>query len=311
MAWTAADIPDQSGRVAVVTGANGGLGLATALALAAKGAHVVMAARDQAKAAAAEAEIRAAVFDASLEIVELDLGDQAGTKAAAAAIVDAHPQVDLLVNNAGLMAMPERRTADGYEMQLGVNHLGHWTFTAALLPAIVASAEAGRGPRVVTVSSVARFTGGPVDPDDPHMQRGYRPWSAYGRAKLSNYLFGLGLQEAFERAGVAAASLVAHPGLTNSDLQARTHREGGGGIWGPFFHHLTSAVGMSTTQGATMQLRAATDPAARGGELYGPLFGSHGPAVRRPVLRPGRERRIRELWAVSEAETGVTLDLGR
>ena len=156
MSWTADDIPDQTGRIAVITGANGGLGLETAKALAAKGAHVVMAARDQAKAGAAEREIRSHASDASLEVVALDLGDQASVKDAAAAIAEAHPTVDLLVNNAGVMAMPERRTADGYEMQLGVNHLGHWTFTAGLLAPLLRSASEGRRPsRLCTPAGAA------------------------------------------------------------------------------------------------------------------------------------------------------------
>jgi NAD(P)-dependent dehydrogenase (short-subunit alcohol dehydrogenase family) len=136
MTWTAADIPDQTGRTAVVTGANGGLGYETALALAGAGATVVMAARDQAKAADAEARIRDTHPAASVEIVPLDLGDLASVRGAAEAVLEAHGTVDLLVNNAGLMAMPERTTADGFEMQFGVNHLGHWALTSLLLPAL-------------------------------------------------------------------------------------------------------------------------------------------------------------------------------
>jgi len=310
MRWSEADIPDQTGRTAVVTGANGGLGLETARALAAAGAHVVMAVRDRAKAEAAVEEIRRHVPDASLELAPLDLGDQAAVEEAARSIVEAHPVVDLLVNNAGLMAMPERQTADGYEMQLGVNHLGHWTLTARLLPALLRSAEAGRHPRVVTVTSVARFTGGPVDPANPHLRGRYDPWRAYGQAKLANYHFGLGLQQRFEAAGVDVASLLAHPGLTNTDLQSRTNREGGAGILGPFFDRMTDVAGMSPKAGARMQLRAATDPGAKGGQLYGPALASFGPAVVRPVLRRwDLQQRIDELWEVSERETGVRLDV--
>jgi NAD(P)-dependent dehydrogenase (short-subunit alcohol dehydrogenase family) len=308
--WTTADIPDQTGRTVVVTGANGGLGLETAKALAAKGAHVVMAARDQAKAAAAEQEIRDHAPGASLEIVALDLGDQASVQAAAAAIAEAHPVVDLLVNNAGVMAMPERKTADGYEMQLGVNHLGHWTLTAGLLQPLLRSAAGGRHPRVVTVTSVARFTGGPVDPRNPHLAGRYDPWRAYGQSKLANYYFGLGLQGQIERAGVDLASLLAHPGLTNTDLQSRTHREGGAGVLGAVSDRITDVVGMSPEAGTRMQLRAATDPTATGGQLYAPAFASFGPAVSRPILRKvGMQERIDELWRVSEQETGVPLDV--
>lgn len=310
MPWSTADIPDQTGRTAVITGANGGLGLETAKALAANGAHVVMAARDQAKAQAAEQEIRAATPEASLEIVELDLADQSSVKDAAVRITEAHPHLDLLVNNAGLMAMPERKTADGYEMQLGVNHLGHWTFTAGLLPALVRAAADGRHPRVVTVTSVARFTGGPLDPGNPHMVGRYDPWKAYGQAKLANFYFGLGLQRQIEQAGVDLASLLAHPGLSNTDLQSRTNREGGAGFLGPFFDRLTDTAGMSPPAGARMQLRAATDPSATGGQLYAPAFASFGPAVSRPILRRiDLQARIDQLWEVSERETGVRLDV--
>jgi NAD(P)-dependent dehydrogenase (short-subunit alcohol dehydrogenase family) len=306
MSWTAADIPDQSGRTAVVTGANGGLGEQTALALAAAGAHVVMAARDQDKAAAAESRIRSAHPTASLEIVPLDLGDLAGVRAAADTILRAHPTVDLLVNNAGLMAMPERATADGFEMQFGVNHLGHWALTSLLLPALLGADAA----RVVTVTSIAHHQGRPVDPANPHLHGRYKPWRAYGQAKLANFHFGLGLQEQFESAGVRAASLIAHPGLSNTDLQARTVREGGGGSSAPMWETMAARMGMSAEVGARPQLRAATDPAAHGGEFYGPLFATFGPAVKRPVLRRfDMDSAIEKLWTVSERETGIPLDV--
>ena len=203
MSWTAADIPDLTGKTAVVTGANSGLGLESAKALAGAGAHVIMATRNQEKAQAAFDEIKAVDPDASLEIIELDLASQASTKAAAASIVEQHPTVDILINNAGLMAMPERRTEDGFEMQLGVNHLGHWTFTAGLLPSLLAADSA----RVVTVTSTAHHTGRAVDPDNVNMDGNYSAWGAYGRAKLANYHFALGLQHEFERRGLAAQSL--------------------------------------------------------------------------------------------------------
>lgn len=310
MPWTEADIPDQSGRTAVVTGANGGLGLETARALASKGAHVVMAVRDQAKAEAAVEDIRGDAPDASLELVPLDLADQSSVTEAASTIVAAHPVVDLLVNNAGVMATPERHTAEGFEMQLGVNHLGHWTLTARVLPSLLRSAEQGRHPRVVTITSISRFVSSPADPENPHLRGRYDPWRAYGQAKLANYHFGLGLQQQFEQAGVDVASLVAHPGFTNSDLQSRTHREGGAGVLGPFFDTYTDLAGMSPRAGARMQLRAATDPSAEGGQLHVPAFGLFGPAVTRPVLRRwDLQRAIDQLWELSERETGVRLDV--
>lgn len=305
MPWTEKDIPDLSGRTAVVTGANGGLGLQTALALAGAGAHVVLAARDPAKTEAAEKRIRASHPSASLEVVPLDLGDLSVVRAAASKILAGHERVDLLVNNAGVMAMPQRTTVDGFEMQFGIDHLGHWAFTAHLLPALLRAPAA----RVVTVTSTARHRAfRPLDPADPHMRKDYGAWTAYAQAKMANFHFGLGLQQRFARAGESAASLIAHPGLSNTDLQARTVREGGAGSLGPFFEALTARSGMSAFEGARPQLRAATDPEAKGGELYAPRYGSHGPAVKRPILRRwDLQKQIDVLWQVSERETGIPL----
>lgn len=305
MAWTEKDIPDLTGRTAVVTGANGGLGLQTALALAGAGAHVVLAARDPAKTEAAQNRIRASHPSASLEVVPLDLGDLSVVSAAASTILAAHERVDLLVNNAGVMAMPQRTTVDGFELQFGVDHLGHWALTAHLLPALLRAPAA----RVVTVTSTARHRAfRALDPADPHMRRNYGAWAAYAQAKMANFHFGLGLQQQFARAGAAAASLIAHPGLSNTDLQARTAREGGAGRLGPFFEVMTARSGMTPFEGARPQIRAATDPRAKGGELYAPRFGSHGPAVRRPVLRRwGLQQQIDVLWQVSERETRLLL----
>lgn len=303
MGWSRADIPDLSGKVAVVTGANGGLGLETADALAAKGAHVLMAVRDQDKAAAAVDRIRAATPGAHLDLVPLDLAFLASVREAADRIAALTGSLDLLVNNAGVMAMPERRTADGFEMQLGVNHLGHWALTAHLMPLLLAAPAA----RVVSVTSTAHHMGRVIDPRNPHLHGRYEPWRAYGQSKLANYHFALGLQREFERVGVAAQSLMAHPGLTNTDLQSRTVREGGGGAAGSAAHWVTARAGMAPADGALPQLRAATDPWARGGELYGPRWINTGPPVRLPLFRPGADGAIAILWQVSERETGVPL----
>jgi NAD(P)-dependent dehydrogenase (short-subunit alcohol dehydrogenase family) len=304
--WKAADIPDQSGRVAVVTGANGGLGLETTRELARHGAHVVMAARNPQKTEAAVADIRGTVAGASLEVVPLDLGSLASVKAAAEQIRGGHPRIDLLINNAGVMGIPEQKTADGFEMQLGVDHLGHWALTALLLGAVVSSP----GARVVTVTSSAHHMGRAVDVSNPHLQGKYRPWSAYGQAKLANFHFGLGLQREFERAGLRTASLIAHPGLSNTDLQTVSVQETGGGKSQRFFEILAQRTGMSPATGALSQLRAAVDPRAKGGEFYGPLFVSNGPPVRKPVLRWwDMQSGIRKLWDVSARETGIALDV--
>jgi NAD(P)-dependent dehydrogenase (short-subunit alcohol dehydrogenase family) len=307
VSWNAADIPDQHGRVAVVTGANGGLGLETARALAAKGAHVLMAVRNQEKAAAAVEDIKGTVPAASLQLVALDLGSQASVRTAAEEILAAHERIDLLVNNAGVMGIPERKTVDGYEMQFGVDHLGHWTLTALLLPALLRA----DGGRIVTVTSTAHHMGRAVDPKNPHLHGRYKPWRAYGQAKLANFHFGLGLQRQLSEAGAQASSLIAHPGLSNTDLQTVSVQETGGGSSQRFFETLAQRTGMTPAQGALPQLRAATDPGAKGGEFYGPIWVNNGPPVRKPIFRRlGMQRAIDRLWESSERETGVALSVG-
>ena len=306
MAWTTADIPDQSGRVAVVTGANGGLGLEVARELARRGARVVMAARDQAKAEAAQASIRAQVPDARLELRPLDLASLDSVGEAAAAILADHPRIDLLVNNAGVMAIAERRTGDGFEMQLAVNHLGHFALTARLVEALLRSPDA----RVVSVTSTGRHAGRPLDPANPHLVGSYEPWRAYGQAKLANLQFALELERRFRAAGVPARSIVVHPGFANTDLQARSVRDTGGGRSQRFFHAAVRRFGMTPAQGALPLLRAATDPGAAGGALYTPRWVNWGPPVRRPLLGRARSREaMATLWEVSERETGIGFDL--
>ena len=305
MSWSTNDIPDLHGRTAVVTGANGGLGLASAKALAGHGAHVVMAARNQTKAASARDEILAAHPHASLEIVELDLGSLASVKSAADAIAAKHTRIDILMCNAGVMAMPQGTTEDGFDTQMGTNVLGHWALLSHLLPIVVATP----GARVVTLSSTAQHMGRAINPDDPHLRRNFDAWRMYGNTKLAMRHLAVGLQEQFERAGVDAKALSAQPGLTNSDLQTTTHAEGGAGPMGAFFEWQTKTMGMSTERGALSQLRAATDPKAPGGGFYGPLFVTNGPPVRKPLVRPGSDAAVKALWQVAERETGLKVDV--
>ncbi|MCG7578823.1 SDR family NAD(P)-dependent oxidoreductase [Mycolicibacterium sp. OfavD-34-C] len=305
MSWSTEDIPDLHGKTAVVTGANGGLGLASAKALAGHGAHVVMAARNQTKAASARDEILAAHPDASLEIVELDLGSLASVKSAADAIAAKHTRIDILMCNAGVMAMPQGTTEDGFDTQMGTNVLGHWALLSHLLPIVVATP----GARVVTLSSTAQHMGRAINPDDPHLRRNFDAWRMYGNTKLAMRHLAVGLQEQFERAGVHAKALSAQPGLTNSDLQTTTHAEGGAGPMGAFFEWQTKTMGMSTERGALSQLRAATDPKAPGGGFYGPLFVTNGPPVRKPLVRPGSDAAVKALWLVAERETGLKVDV--
>ena len=306
MAWTTADIPDQSGRVAVVTGANGGLGLEVARELARKGGRVVMLARDQAKAEAARASIRDELPDASLELRPLDLASLASVGEAAARILADHPRIDVLVNNAGVMGVPERRTTDGFELQLAVNHLGHFALTAHLLSALLQSPDA----RVVSVTSTGRHAGRPIDLDNPNLRGSYDPWRAYGQSKLANLHFALELDRRFRAAGVPARSIVVHPGFTNTDLQARSVRETGGGRSQRFFRAAVERFGMTPAQGALPLLRAATDPSAVGGGLYTPRWVNWGPPVHRPMFGRSRDRKaMATLWAVSERETGIKFDI--
>jgi NAD(P)-dependent dehydrogenase (short-subunit alcohol dehydrogenase family) len=218
----------------------------------------------------------------------------------------AHKSIDLLINNAGVMGISEAKTDDGFEMQFGVDHLGHWSLTALLLPALLRRP----GARIVTVTSTAHHMGRAVDPGNPHLEGRYRPWRAYGQAKLANFHFGLGLQRELEKAGAGTASLIAHPGLSNTDLQTVSVQQSGGGASQQFFLFLTRRTGISSANGALSQLRAATDPAAKGGEFYGPLFVNSGPPVRKPILRRlGMDKAIAALWEVSERETGMAIDV--
>ena len=306
MTWSANDIPDLTGKVAVVTGANGGLGLASAKALAAKGAHVVMAARDQQKATSAHDEILAAHPGASLEIVELDLASLASVEAAADRIAATHDRIDILMCNAGVMAIPQSTTEDGFDTQFGVNVLGHWALVGRLLPIIVATP----GARIVTLSSTAQHSGRAIDPDDPHMRDRYSAWGMYGQTKLAMRHLAVGLQQRFDRAGIDAKALSAQPGFTNSDLQTTTHQLGGGGVAGALSEKWVKLFGMPIDRGALSQLRAATDPDAPGGGFYGPLFVTNGPPVLKPLIRPGSDGAIATLWEVAERETGIAVEPG-
>ncbi len=307
MTWTAADIPDQTGRVAVVTGANSGLGFETARELARKGAHVIMAARNLEKAAVAEQDIRVEIPEASLEVRKLDLGSLDSVKTFATEVLNAHDRIDILVNNAGVMGTPRQETADGFELQFGTNHLGHFALTAQLMPALLRS-EAGR---VVTVTSTSRHFWSKLNANDPHLTENYGPWRAYGQSKRANSHFALELDRRLQAAGAPVESLVAHPGYTNTNLQAQSYQSTGEkGRSQRFFHTWVQRVGTSQARGALSQLRAATDPDAKGGELYAPRFVQNGPAVRRPILPTSRRPKdLETLWEVSERQTGITFDI--
>ena len=296
--WTAARIPDQSGRVAVVTGANSGNGLETARALAGRGALVVLAVRDLAKGEAAAADIAAAHPESRLELVELDLAWLDSVHRAAAELQDRFERIDLLVNNAGVFHTPRRQTSDGFEIRMGTNHLGHFALTGLLLDRIVGV----EGSRIVTVSSNAHRYRARIDFERFGREQGRSQSAAYGRSKLANLLFTHELQRRLESAGSPAAALAAHPGWSETEI-LRDFR----GI--RFIQPLIGPMRNSAATGALATLRAATDPDAAGGEFYGPdgLFEMRG----HPVLVGSSDRAHdielqRQVWTASEDATGVT-----
>lgn len=306
MPWTPEHMPDQAGRAAVITGANQGLGLEIARGLFRRGSVVIMAVRDVTKAESAREAILAERGSGSIEIQHLDLASLSSVKAAATAILDHHPQLDLLINNAGIMASAEARTEDGFERQLGINHLGHFVLTAELLPAL-AGAPASR---IVSVTSTGRHIGRSVDTENPHLDGRYGPWRAYGQSKLANVHFAMELHRRLARAGASTSSLVAHPGLSSTGLQATSVASSGGGQSQRFFHALARMTGMPPDRAAFSLLRAATDPHARGGTLYAPRFVNLGPPVRRPLVgRSVAAGPARRLWTISERETGIRFDV--
>jgi NAD(P)-dependent dehydrogenase (short-subunit alcohol dehydrogenase family) len=301
--WTAADIPAQDGRVVLVTGANSGIGFAAALALARAGARVILGARDPERGEAARQRIADAAPGAAVELQAMDLADLGSLRAAAAAIGGRHERLDLLVNNAGVMALPRRETADGFEMQLGTNHLGHFALTGLLLDTL----RAARDPRVVTVSSGAHRLGR-MRWDDLQGQRRYQRWQAYGQSKLANLLFAFELQRRADRAGVALRSVAAHPGLAATNLQAV-----GPLMEGRPLKARLSALGMrliaqDAAHGALPTLYAATVSDLPGGAFVGPdgvgEMRGH-PRIVTAKATAYDEADAARLWEVSQQLTGV------
>ncbi|TDP96136.1 oxidoreductase [Labedaea rhizosphaerae] len=306
MTWTERDIPDQTGRTVLITGANSGLGLRSAQVLAAKGARVLMACRSPERGKLA---LDAVPGDA--ELVQLDLADLASVREAARRVRElTGDKLDVLVNNAGVMATPHRRTADGFELQLGTNHLGHAALTWLLMPAL----RGGDNPRVVTLSSLAHRLPGFDLTDLNFEKRRYNPTSAYNQSKLANLLFAVELHR--RAAGTGLTSVAAHPGFTDSDLVANTVRS----FVGPsrVGKVLTTVAGhgyrlfnQSTAKGALPQLYAATAPEVRSGTYYGPsgpgeLWGAPAPAKQRGLARD--DAAAAELWRITAEMTGVTPD---
>jgi NAD(P)-dependent dehydrogenase (short-subunit alcohol dehydrogenase family) len=303
--WTTADIPDQTNRTALITGANAGIGYHTALQLAAKGATVLLASRNPERGRAARERILATVPEARVEMVALDLADLDSVHQLADHILASDDGLDVLVNNAGVMGVPRRRTtAQGFELQFGTNHLGHFALTGRLLPALLAQPAS----RVVTVSSSMHRLGR-LALEDPNSGRGYRPWQAYNASKLANALFTLELDRRLRAAGAATASVGAHPGYCRTGLQTSGPRlDGAGGVSARAVALFTRLTAQPAAQGALPVLRAATDPEVAGGDYLGPdgLGGGRGWPVKARYSRTAHDEQLAgRLWAVSEQLTGV------
>lgn len=296
--WTFDDIPDLTGRTAVVTGANTGIGYETARMLAARGADVVLACRDGNKGREALARLRDGSPGARASLEILDLADLDEVAATAASLMGALDRLDLLILNAGVMVPPESLTAQGFELQFGVNHLGHFALTGRLLPLLRATGAS----RVVAVSSTAARRGAMDFEDLDFTRRGYRAWSAYCQSKLANQLFARELQRRLDTAGASVLATAAHPGWTATDLQRTS----------PLLRALNRFFAQDARRGALPTLRAAVDPDARGADYFGPdgFLQMRGLPVRVSMVpRAMDEGDARRLWEVSEERTGVTYDL--
>ena len=296
--WTEADIPDQTGRVALVTGANSGIGFEAARALAEHGATVLLGCRNPAKATDALARIQAAAPDATVEILPLDLADLASIHAAADDVAARFDRLDLLINNAGVMALPKLSTNDGFEMQFGTNHLGHFALTGHLLPLLLRTPDS----RVVSVSSTGHRMGR-ISFDDLTGDKRYHRWLRYGQSKVANLLFTYELQRKLAAAQSATIAVACHPGGSNTNLAHDA------GLLMKLAQPAANLVMQSAAMGALPTLRAATDPAVHGGDYYGPdgigemrghpkLVSSNSYSKRTDIAA--------ELWTVSEELTGVT-----
>jgi len=295
--WTSADVPDLTGRVALITGANSGIGLEAAKGLAARGCTVVLACRDPGRAQAATDQVQAAGPSARVESRALDLASLQSVRAFAEKALADFPRVDLLINNAGVMAPPYTRTADGFELQFGTNHLGHFALTGLLLPAL----EAAAAPRVVSVSSNAHRMGR-MRFEDVQWEKGYSRWGAYGQSKLSNLLFTYELERRLRAAGHKAIAVACHPGYSATNLFKLPPGFGWVGTVG------AAVMGQQAWQGALPTLYAAVHPDIRGGDYVGPdgLGEWKGyPKKTEPQPHAKDEAAARTLWELSETLTQV------
>lgn len=300
--WTEDDVGDQAGKVVLITGANSGIGFEAARALAQHGAHVLLGCRDPEKAAAAVAAIAATAPSGGTEIVPIDMADLDSIAAAAEGVRASHERLDVLVNNAGLMATPRSRTAQGFEMQFGVNHLGPVALTAALLDLLLATG----GSRVVAIASNGHKMGR-IHFDDLMGETRYSPWGAYFQSKLANLLFTRELQRRLDAVGASTIAVAAHPGGSRTNLG----HEPGGGVLATAFRVLRPALDLgaqSAAKGALPTLRAAVDEAVVGGDYFGPdgFAEQWGHPVRVGMTKRARDDdAARRLWDISVDLTGA------
>jgi len=300
--WSADDVPDLTDRIAIVTGANSGIGLEAARVLATRGAHVVLACRDERRGRAALETLRASRPDASAEVCPLDLASLASVRDFARAFLARHDRLDLLCNNAGVMALPPRTTVDGFEMQLGTNHLGHFALTARLLEPLLAAPAA----RVVTVSSTMHRPGR-VRWDDLQLQQSYGKWRAYAQSKLANLLFAFELERRLRRAGARAISVAAHPGYAATNLVSVGPRMSGARVFERLAAIGNRILAQGADGGALPTLYAAVAPDVSGGDYVGPsgLLELRGaPRKVRASARAHDDADAARLWEISESLTG-------
>lgn len=306
--WTDADLPDLAGRTFVVTGATSGLGLETSVALAAHGAQVVLTGRDPQRLARSVATAARGATGPQPTGQLLDLADLGSVREAAAALAQAHPVIHVLINNAGVMAPPRGETKDGFETQIGTNHLGHFALTGLLLPALPIT-DPGADARVVTVASGAHRMGS-MDPDDLSFhRRTYRPWQAYGQSKLANLLFTLALDHHARAAGAHLTAAAAHPGYAGTNLQFAGPAYAQNRVGRLITQGMNSVIGQSARAGSWPTLYAATQPDVAGGDYIGPggLFEMRGHPEKADRSAAAKDVAMADrLWQRSEELTGVT-----
>jgi NAD(P)-dependent dehydrogenase (short-subunit alcohol dehydrogenase family) len=306
--WTPQQLPDLSDKRIVVTGANSGIGREATREFARAGARVVMGCRNRDRADRAVADIREDVDEPDLVVESLDLGDLESIREFAQRVGQQEQAIDILVNNAGVMATPQRETEDGFELQFGVNHLGHFALTGHLLDAVRAGTWESR---IVTISSLVHRRG-EIDFDDLHGHHTYDKWDAYAQSKLANLLFAFELQRRLEAAGADTKSVAAHPGWAATNLQKRGPEMAGSRIRQLVMKGANALFAQDSTQGAWPTLYAATHEQIEGGQFVGPtgLLEARGePGVVEPAEKARDKRTADRLWSVSEEETGVPIDL--